>query len=254
VAGALLLKMARACQSKLAREHPIAADSKKRHLDTSMREAGARPAHTVSRTDRWLLSVTVLALAACSPAMPPSPTQPAASATTFPSPTALPRPAPATPRPTLPPDDHPLPSPTASQARVVATLAAGAQAAQATSAAIVPTVATVVAGVVQSEQVQDTVRQIAAVLGGIGLEVDQTPPGAAPLDTMRMVLRGSDTGGALASLQPFARRLAALAALATAGQLFPNADIELTVVDASGATLLSGSRRPGHEPEVIFSG
>jgi hypothetical protein len=69
-----------------------------------------------------------------------------------------------------------------------------------------------------------------------------------------MVLRGSDTAGTLASLQPFARRLAALAALATAGQLFPNADIELTVVDASGATLLSGSRRPGHEPEVIFSG
>jgi hypothetical protein len=124
---------------------------------------------------------------------------------------------------------------------------------QASGAAVVPTVATVVAGVVQNEQTQETVRQIAALLGGVHLEVDQTPPGAAPLDTTRLVLRGSDTAGALARLQPFARQLAAQAALATAGQVFPNAAIELTVADASGAVMLRGSRQPGYQPEVVLA-
>ena len=222
-------------------------------LDGAVAEAGARGMHALSRTDRWLLCVALLVLAACAPPAPPVPSQPAASATSLATPTAPLVPTIPTPRPTLPPTTTPLPSPTASQAGIVSTLTAGAQAAQATAAAIAPTVATVVAGVVQSEQVQETVRQIAAMLGGIRLDVDQTPPGAAPSDTAQLVLRGSDTAGTLARLQPFARRLAAQAALVTAGQLFPNAVIELTVADASGATLLSGSRQPGYQPEVILS-
>jgi hypothetical protein len=124
---------------------------------------------------------------------------------------------------------------------------------QATAAAVVPTVATVVAGVVQSEQTQEAVRQLATLLGGVRLDVDQTPPGAAPPDTTRLVLRGSDAAGGLARLEPFARQLAGQAALATAGQLFPNAAIELTVADASGAVMLRGSRQPGYQPEVVLA-
>lgn len=131
--------------------------------------------------------------------------------------------------------------------------AAVVPAVEATGAAVVPGVATAVTDVVQNEQTQETVRQVAALLGGVRLDVDQTPPGAAAPDITRLVLRGSDTAGALARLQPFARVLAAQAALTTAGQLFPNATIELTVADVSGAVILRGSRQPGFAPEVVVS-
>ncbi len=204
----------------------------------------------------WLASLALLAVVGCgvspaTPTPPPATAPRAAAATATPAPaqpslTATPRPAPTV-----------TPLPTADQRAVVAAVAAAAltaaPAVQATSAALVPTVATVVSGIVAGEQTQEMLRQVGALLGGVTLQAEQDPPNALLADTRRVSLRGTDSVGGLARLQPLARRLAALTALTAAAGLFPNAAIDLTVVDASGIVVLRGTHQPGFQPEVSLS-
>ena len=201
-----------------------------------------------------LASLALVGLVGCAVAPSPAPPTSAAATATVAPVTATP--VPAAPSPTATPRPAPTltPVPVADQSAVVSAVAAAALTAapaiQATSAALVPTVATVVAGIVARDQTQEMLRQVGSVLGGVSLQVEQDPPNALPGDTRRLALRGTDAVGSLARLQPLARQLAALTALTAAGGLFPNATVDLVVVDAAGALVLRGSRQPGYQPEV----
>jgi hypothetical protein len=89
-----------------------------------------------------------------------------------------------------------------------------------------------------------------ALLNGTDVQVTITPDGAAPDAATAVTLEGTDVQGSLGQLDPSVRRAAAETALRTATQYFPNATISMTVKDASGGTLVSGSVAPGQTPSV----
>jgi hypothetical protein len=117
--------------------------------------------------------------------------------------------------------------------------------AQATAAAG----ATLVSGVLATAQPALTTVQ--AMLAGASVHVTTTPEGTTDPNSITDVkIDATDAQGTLAQVDPHARQAAALAALAAAGQYYPNARIELTITDMSGATLVTGSVAPGQTPSV----
>ena len=88
------------------------------------------------------------------------------------------------------------------------------------------------------------------LLSGATLEVKTTPDGVDNAAVTNVTIDATDAQGALGQIDPHARQAAGVAALLSAAQYYPNAAIELKVVDASGAVLLNGSVAPGQLPAV----
>jgi hypothetical protein len=89
-----------------------------------------------------------------------------------------------------------------------------------------------------------------AVLVGSNIEVKTTPDGVANDAVTDVSITATDADGRLAQIDARARQAAVAAALAAAGQAYPNATISLEVVDGSGAALISGTKAPGGTPSV----
>jgi hypothetical protein len=108
--------------------------------------------------------------------------------------------------------------------------------------------------IVVGQQAFATVQPYAAILqgalAGADLKVKLTPEGVLPQDVTDVSIQGTDAQGNLAQVDSSTREAAATAALLAASQYFPKATIELTVLDAQGATLVSGSTAPGQSPSV----
>lgn len=108
--------------------------------------------------------------------------------------------------------------------------------------------ATAVSGVLANGQ--PVLIMLQSVLQGANIQVQTAPDGAAPDAVTSVAIDGMDAQGTLAQLDPNVRKAAALAALQTAAQYYPQATITLTVKDSSGAALISGRAAPGQSPSV----
>jgi hypothetical protein len=91
---------------------------------------------------------------------------------------------------------------------------------------------------------------LGTILAGDNVLVSVSPDGASNDAATDVAISATDARGALQQIDPRARQAAATAALVAAAQYYPNATISVTVTDASGATLLSGSKPPGQTPSV----
>ncbi len=98
--------------------------------------------------------------------------------------------------------------------------------------------------------VQPYMVMLQGALAGASLDVKITPEGALPQDATDVHIQATDAQGNLAQVDTATRQAAANAALLAASQYFPNATIQLNVVDASGAILVTGSKVPGQTPSV----
>jgi hypothetical protein len=92
--------------------------------------------------------------------------------------------------------------------------------------------------------------RLQSVLVGSNVEVRTSPDGATNDAVTDVTITATDADGRLAQIDPRARQAAVAAALAAAGQTYPNATISLEVVDGSGIALISGSKAPGEAPTV----
>ena len=98
--------------------------------------------------------------------------------------------------------------------------------------------------------VQPYAFMLQGALAGADVKVTLTPDGALPQDVTDVTIQATDAHGSLAQVDSNAREAAATAALLAASQYFPKATIEVNVLDAQGATLVSGSTAPGQSPTV----
>jgi hypothetical protein len=90
--------------------------------------------------------------------------------------------------------------------------------------------------------------QLKALLAGCTVDLQTTPPGATNEAVLNVDVKGTDIQGTFAQVDPRGRQAAMVAALLLLGQYYPNASANLTVVDSSGTTLVSGSKVPGQPP------
>jgi len=121
---------------------------------------------------------------------------------------------------------------------------------EAAQTAIVAGQTAIVAGQSALATVQPYTAMLQGALAGANLDVKTTPDGALPQDITGVTIRATDAQGTLARVDAGTRQAAVSAALLAASQYFPNATIQLNVVDASGAPLVSGSTAPGQTPSV----
>ena len=140
--------------------------------------------------------------------------------------------------------------------------AEGAQTAIALAQTVIPAAQTVMPGVQATAQAGVTVvggvlsesqgvaKQVQAVLAGASVRVGIQPTGATNDAVTEVTIDATDARGTLSQLDANGRRAAASAALVVMGQYYPNATISLTVLDASGGPLVSGTRAPGQMPSV----
>lgn len=98
--------------------------------------------------------------------------------------------------------------------------------------------------------VQPVVVMLQGALAGAKLDVKTSPDGAQPQDVTDVNIQATDAQGNLTQVDPQTRQAAVRAALMAASQYYPKANIALKVVDASGATVLSGSVAPGQTPSI----
>jgi hypothetical protein len=131
----------------------------------------------------------------------------------------------------------------AAQTAVVAaqTVLPGAQATAQAGATLVSNAVTVA---------QPVFLAVQGLLQGVSLNVTTSPPGAENDAVTDVTIQGTDTAGRLGGIDAQTRQTAAAAALVAVGQYYPKANVSLTVVDASGNTLVSGSLAPGQSPTV----
>jgi hypothetical protein len=92
--------------------------------------------------------------------------------------------------------------------------------------------------------------QVGALLSGVRVALNTTPPGAPNDQVTEVVLSGTDPRGALTGMDPVARQGAASAALVLAGRAYPNATVSLRITDAAGQPVLTGSTAPGQLPHI----
>ena len=122
----------------------------------------------------------------------------------------------------------------------------GAQTAVSGAATALPAAATAV-----SPQVQYVTQILSAILGGgVQLQIEQEPPDAANAQVTHLTLRATDATGALARLDRDGRDKTAQAVLLAASQFYPQATVDLLVVDGSNHPVLTASRNPGEPPNV----
>jgi hypothetical protein len=108
--------------------------------------------------------------------------------------------------------------------------------------------ATLVSGAFSSSQ--PAFNTLQGLLSGASLDVQTAPAGVDNAAVTNVTIDATDAQGALSQVDPRARQAAGVAALLSAAQYYPNAAIDLKVVDASGEVLLSGSVAPGQLPSV----
>jgi hypothetical protein len=121
---------------------------------------------------------------------------------------------------------------------------------QAAQTAIVAGQTAIVAGQSALATVQPYAVILQGALAGANLDVNLTPNGVLPQDVTNVTIKATDAQGSLAQVDLHTRQAAATAALLAASQYFPNATIQLNVVDTSGSSLVSGNMAPGQQPSV----
>jgi hypothetical protein len=97
---------------------------------------------------------------------------------------------------------------------------------------------------------QPLVAILQGLLQGAAVQVTTKPEGAQPSAVTSVTIEATDSQGTLAQVDAGLRQAAAQAALSSAAQYYPNATITLTLLEASGAPLVSGSVAPGQSPRV----
>jgi hypothetical protein len=121
---------------------------------------------------------------------------------------------------------------------------------EAAQTAIVAGQTAVVAGQSALATVQPYALMLQGALAGANLDVKTAPDGALPQDITDVTIQATDAHGSLAQVDAHTRQAAVSAALVAASQYFPKATIQLTLVDPSGNTLVTGSLAPGEPPSV----
>jgi hypothetical protein len=106
--------------------------------------------------------------------------------------------------------------------------------------------ATAVAGVLSNAQAISA--QLQMLLGGSSVDLETAPAGAANDAITDVTIKATDSRGTLAQLDTASRQAAASAAMVGVAQYYPRASIAVTVRDAAGATLISGTKPIGQSP------
>jgi hypothetical protein len=102
-----------------------------------------------------------------------------------------------------------------------------------------------------SPQVQYVTQVLSSILGGgVQLQIEQEPPEAANAQVTHLRLRATDASGAFAKLDRDGRDKTAQAVVLTASQFYPQATVDLLVVDGANKPVLTASRNPGEPPQV----
>jgi hypothetical protein len=102
-----------------------------------------------------------------------------------------------------------------------------------------------------SPQVQYITQVLTSILGGgVQLELEQQPPDVANTQVTNVRLRATDASGAFAGLDRDGREKTAEAVLFATSQFYPQATVDLLVVDGSNRTLMTGSRAPGQPAKL----
>ena len=102
-----------------------------------------------------------------------------------------------------------------------------------------------------SPQVQYVVQILSTILGGgVQLQLEQEPPNAANAQVTSVRLRATDATGTFANLDRDGREKTAQAVLLATSQFYPQATVDLLVVDGANRTLITGTRAPGQPPKL----
>ena len=102
-----------------------------------------------------------------------------------------------------------------------------------------------------SPQVQYVVGILTSILGGgVQLQVEQQPPDVANTQVTIVHLRATDATGTFAGLDRDGQEKTAQAVLLATSQFYPQATVDLLIVDGANHTLMTGSRAPG-EPAKL---
>jgi hypothetical protein len=102
-----------------------------------------------------------------------------------------------------------------------------------------------------SPQVQYVTQVLTSILGGgVQLDFEQQPPNVANTQVTNVHLRATDASGAFAGLDRDGREKTAEAVLFATSQFYPQATVDLLVVDGSNRTLMTGSRAPGQPAKL----
>jgi hypothetical protein len=103
-----------------------------------------------------------------------------------------------------------------------------------------------------SPQAQYVVQILASILGGgVQVQLEQQPPDAATASQVTNVhLRATDATGVFASLDRDGRDKTAQAVLLATSQFYPQATVDLLIVDGANRTLMTASRAPGQPPQL----
>ncbi|GAC1315277.1 MAG: hypothetical protein NVSMB2_06450 [Chloroflexota bacterium] len=106
--------------------------------------------------------------------------------------------------------------------------------------------ATLVSGVLADPQAINI--QVKALLAGCTVDI-ATTPASGPNETVTHVdVHAIDTQGAFGQIDARGRQAALVAALLLLGQYYPNASVAIHVVNATGVSLIDGSKQPGEQP------
>jgi hypothetical protein len=103
-----------------------------------------------------------------------------------------------------------------------------------------------------SPQIQYVVGIMSTILGGgVQVQMEQEPPDATNNAQVRSVhLHAVDATGTYAKLDKNGREKTAEAVLLGTSQFYPQATVDLLIVDANNRTLMTASRAPGEEPKL----
>ena len=158
--------------------------------------------------------------------------------------------------PVSPTAGGPTPSPTpgpsgqavASDAQ---TTISGAQTALPAAQATIQAAATAVATLIANPQFQYITQVLSSILGGgVQLEVQQEPLNVPNSQVTNVRLRAIDGSGAYSGLDRDGREKTAEAVLIATSQFYPQATVDLLIVDGANRTLMTGSRAPGEPPKL----
>ena len=102
-----------------------------------------------------------------------------------------------------------------------------------------------------SPQVQYITGILTTILGGgVQLQLEQQPPEVANTQVTNVHLRATDASGTFAKLDRDGREKTAEAVLFATSQFYPQATVDLLIVDGANRTLMTGSRAPGEAAKL----
>jgi hypothetical protein len=131
------------------------------------------------------------------------------------------------------------------------TAVSGAQTALPAAQSTLQAAATAAANVAASPQFQYVVQVLTSILGGgVRLQIEQEPMDVPNTQVTSVRLRATDASGAFSALDRDGREKTAAAVLLATSQFYPQATVDLLIVDGSNRTLMTGSRSPGEPPKL----